>query len=112
MPTTLTDISRITPELRQKANEFVNMSFWATLLREFRQASEPTILDGGPGREPFTQLLAMEIVKRISTRGETPLAEALLKQLGGSRYAVRDLQSPAPLAEAAAALRWRGNTND
>jgi len=104
--------SSISPELRQKANEFVNMAFWGTLLREFRQAGEPTILDGGPGRETFTQLLDMEIVKRISTRGETPLAEALLKQLGGSRYAVRDLQSPAPLAEAAAALRWRGNTND
>jgi len=39
--------SSISPELRQKANEFVNMAFWGTLLREFRQAAEPTILDGG-----------------------------------------------------------------
>jgi Rod binding domain-containing protein len=111
MTTISTGTSQISPELRQKTNEFVNMAFWGTLLREFREASEPTVLDSGPGSGPFTQLLDMEMVKRMSERGESPLADALLKQLGGSRYRVGDMKLPAPLPNAVQTMGLRGNEN-
>jgi Rod binding domain-containing protein len=98
-------------ELRQKANHFVNMAFYGTLLREFRQASEPTILDGGKGSGAFTQMLDMELVDRMSQNGSSPLAEALLKQLGAARYSAQDLNTSASLFDAAQAMELRGDGN-
>jgi hypothetical protein len=68
-------------QLIQKANEFVNQAFWGSMLREFRSGREPTILDGGPGSTTFVRQLDMELLKRVSQKGNTPLAQALLRQL-------------------------------
>ena len=68
-------------QLRQKANEFVNQVFWGTMLREFRQNQQPTIFDGGPGSSTFVKQLDMELLKRISEKGDSPLTRALIKQL-------------------------------
>jgi len=69
--------------LRQKATEFVNQVFYGTMLREFRNAQKPTILDKGPGASSFIRLLDMELISRMSQRGDSSLADALIKQLGG-----------------------------
>lgn len=69
--------------LRQKATEFVNQIFYGTMLREFRNAQKPTILDGGPGSSSFIRLLDMELISRMSQRGDSSMADALIKQLGG-----------------------------
>ncbi len=68
-------------QLVQRANEVVNQVFYGTLLREFREAQEPTIFDKGPGGQTFIRQLDMELVKRISQGGNSPLTEALVKQL-------------------------------
>jgi len=65
-------------ELIQNANLVYNQIFWGTLLREFRETSEPTVLDGGRGGAIFTRQLDQEIIRRMSLRGETtPLAKWL-----------------------------------
>jgi hypothetical protein len=71
--------------LRQKATEFVNQVFYGTLMREFRNAQQPTMFDGGPGGTAFIRQLDMELISRISQRGDSSLADALLRQLGGAR---------------------------
>ncbi|MBN1763974.1 MAG: hypothetical protein JW860_01850 [Sedimentisphaerales bacterium] len=73
-------------QLRQKASEVVNQVFYGTLLREFREAQQPTLLDSGPGVKTFMRQLDMELIHRISQRGDAPLVKALIKQLGGDRY--------------------------
>ena len=67
--------------LVQHANEVVNQVFYGTLLREFREAQEPTIFGKGPGGQTFIRQLDMELIKRISQGGGSPLTEALVKQL-------------------------------
>ncbi|KPK77641.1 MAG: hypothetical protein AMJ79_02555 [Phycisphaerae bacterium SM23_30] len=69
------------PQLVRHANEVVNQFFYGTLLREFREAQEPTIFDRGPGGRTFIRQLDMELIKRISQGGGSPLTEALLQQL-------------------------------
>ena len=72
--------------LVQKANEFVNQVFYGTLLREFREAEEGTIFDNGPGAKTFIRQLDMELIKRMSGRKASGIAEAVARQLGkGSR---------------------------
>ena len=73
-------------QLRQKASEVVNQVFYGTLLREFREAQQPTLLDRGPGAKIFMRQLDMELIHRISQRGDAPLVDALIKQLGGDKY--------------------------
>ena len=72
-------------ELRQRASEFVNQVFYGTLLREFRDAQPPGIFNQGPGAGTFVRQLDMELITRISRGGDSPMTEALLRQLGGGR---------------------------
>jgi Rod binding domain-containing protein len=68
-------------ELVQRANEFVNQTFYGTLLREFREAEKTTLFDNGPGGKTFIRQLDMELVKRMSAGKPSPVAQALVKQL-------------------------------
>jgi hypothetical protein len=68
-------------QLVQKANEFVNQAFYGTLLRNFRDAQKPTLLDQGPGATTFIRQLDNELIKRMSQQGESPVAKALIKKL-------------------------------
>ena len=68
-------------QLSQAASEFVNNVFYGTLLRQFREAQEPGIFDGGRGGKIFERQLDMELIKRISQRGDAPMADAVIKQL-------------------------------
>ena len=70
-----------TNPLIQKANELVNTVFWGTMLREFREASETTMFDGGSAGATFTRQLDLELIKRISERGSSPIADMLAKKL-------------------------------
>ena len=67
--------------LAQKADEFVNQVFYGALLREFRQAQRPTIFDQGPGANTFIRQLDMELIKRMSSSGGSPLARMLCDHL-------------------------------
>ena len=67
--------------LTQKANELVNMVFWGSLMREFRQANPPTLFDGGSSSAAFVRHLDLELIKRISKRGSTPMADAIVSRL-------------------------------
>jgi len=69
------------PQLAQYANEVVNQVFYGTLMREFRNAQPPGMFDQGPGGQAFIRQMDMELVKRMSQGGNSPLAEVLLKQL-------------------------------
>ena len=68
-------------QLSQLSNEFVNQVFWGTMLREFRESSSGTLLDGGPGGSAFIRQLDAELIKRISERSDNSLSQALLRQL-------------------------------
>jgi len=68
-------------QLAQKARELVNQVFWGAMLRDFRQNRPPTIFDGGPGSSTFIRQLDMELLKRISQKGDSPLAQALIQKL-------------------------------
>jgi len=70
-----------TNQLLQKANEVVNTVFWGTMLREFREAGEPSVFNGGSAGATFTRQLDLELIKRISGRGSSPIAEMLVKKL-------------------------------
>jgi len=72
--------------LKVLVNQFVNQVFYGTLLREFRNAQQPTLLDNGPGAQTFLRHLDMELISRISQRGESALSRAVLKQLLGPEY--------------------------
>jgi Rod binding domain-containing protein len=73
-----------TPDtLKTLANQVVNEVFYGTLMREFRNAQNPTLFDQGPGATTFIRQLDSELISRISQRGESPLAKALIRQLGG-----------------------------
>ena len=81
--TAITNITNTTnTQLQQLANEFINMTFWGPMLREFRANQQPTIFGEGPGSGTFVHQLDMEIIRRMSQRGSSPLADALLKELG------------------------------
>ena len=67
-------------QLRKLASEFVNHVFYGSLLREFRDSQQSTILDGGPGGSTFMRQLDMELIGRISKRGDAPMVDALLRQ--------------------------------
>ena len=69
------------PNLQQLANEFINLTFWGPMLREFRANQRPTVYGDGPGSKTFLHQLDQEIIRRISQQGSSPLADALIKQL-------------------------------
>lgn len=76
-------------ELSSVANEFVNTVFYGSLLREFRNAQRPTVLDGGRSNQIFMRMFDTEITKRIGGSGiggsgSSDLADAIVKQLGGN----------------------------
>lgn len=79
-PVTVPGVKPQQPDLRKLASEFVNHVFYGSLLREFRDSQQSTILDGGPGGSTFMRQLDMELIGRISKRGDAPLVDALLRQ--------------------------------
>ena len=81
------------PDLVHAANEFVNQVFLGTMLREFRNAQQPTIVDGGSGRGTFARQLDLELIKRISQGGQSPVVSAVLRQLVKQPSAVRQLRA-------------------
>ena len=76
--------SNTNPQLIQAANEFVNQAFYGTLLREFRAAQHNPYFDNGPGGKIFMEQLDTEIIRRMSQRESSPLAQALIDQLGSN----------------------------
>ena len=70
-------------QMRQLANEFVNATFWVPMLREFRESQRSSLFGDGPGATTFVQQLDRELITRMSQKGSSPLAESLLRQLGG-----------------------------
>lgn len=71
-------------ELQALANRFVNQTFYGTLLRNLRESSQGTVMDSGPGSMTFIRQLDQELIKRISERGDSPVAAALVRKLGRS----------------------------
>ena len=78
-------------QLREKASELVNNVFYGTLLRQFRDAAEPVLLGNGPGGDAFQRQMDMELIKRISQRGDAPLVDAIMKQIAGDSKTARTL---------------------
>jgi len=74
-------VNNYSSQLAQRANEVVNQVFYGTLLREFRESQPPSMFNQGPGATTFIRQLDMELVKRMSRRGDSPLAQALIRQL-------------------------------
>ena len=68
-------------ELNRTASEFVNNIFYGTLLRQFRDAQKPSIFGQGPGGATFLRMLDTELIKRMSQRGVSPVAEAVSNHL-------------------------------
>lgn len=86
------------PELVSAANEFVNNVFYGTLLRQFRDAQKPTILDSGSGGSAFRRMLDGELIKRMSRRGTSSVAMPLV------RYLSKNQNRTAALTKAGAEL--------
>jgi len=105
-------------EMQALANQFVNQTFYGALLREMRESSQGTVLDSGPGNTAFMRQLDQELVKRISERGDSPIATALCRQLGGGSKLAQGLEAQTASLEALEAARggrWRllmGGTGD
>ncbi len=81
-------------EIVAKANELVDQLFYGTLLREFHNSQQPTMLDSGPGAMTFIRQLDMELVKKMSLQGvadskrvveSNALVRALVKELYGKK---------------------------
>ena len=88
-------------KLKKLTNQFVNQVFYGTLLREFRNAQQPTILDGGFGASAFTRQLDIHLIERLSQQGDSPVAQALRKQLEDKVYQMSDNgnNKPVPFTE-------------
>ncbi|MCF7957281.1 MAG: hypothetical protein K9M57_02400 [Phycisphaerae bacterium] len=78
--------------LREKASELVNNVFYGTLLRQFRDAQEPVLFGHGPGGDAFSRQMDMELIKRISQRGDAPLVDAIMKQITGDSNAEQTMK--------------------
>jgi Rod binding domain-containing protein len=69
--------------LRQHASRFVNVTFLSVLMRAMRKTVHRTgLLDGGRGEEIFRQQLDTVLIDRMSDRIATPLADAIVRQVG------------------------------
>jgi len=96
MTITAVDNNRNT-QLVQKANEFVNQVFFGTLLREFRESQQPTLLDRGLGSSAFIRQLDQELISRISQVDKpSAVTKALLRQLdkNGLGKLVKNIPQP------------------
>ena len=93
-------------QLRQKVSEVVNQTFYGTLMRQFCDSQQPGLLDNGPGGTTFIRQLDLELISRISRRGDAPLTEALVKQLRGKINPTHDL----PDAKAVAGYQYLPKT--
>jgi len=85
------------PQLVQKANEFVHQVFFGTLLREFRESQQPSLLDGSLGSSAFIRQLDQELISRISqTDKPSAVTKALLRQLDKTSMAKlgKDVSQP------------------
>ncbi len=81
----LADTSDKDEQLRQAASEFINMTFYGTLMREFRESQDSSPWTGGPGGRAFTRQLDTEMIHRMSERADAPLVDAVIRQLTGDR---------------------------
>lgn len=75
--------------LRQKANELVNQAFYGPLLQEMRQEQNNPLFGNGPGAQVFLRQLDQALIERMSGRGGTPLAEAIVRKLCNQESGVR-----------------------
>ena len=71
-------------------DEFVGLSFFGTLMRQFRESQDmDTPFHGGAGEKIFTGQLDAEITQRIGQRVQSQLGEAIYRQLSGKDAAGR-----------------------
>lgn len=87
-------------ELREKVGEFVGQIFYGTLLRQMQESKlKGEYFHGGRGEEVFKAQLGMELARRMGRAPDDPIAgklyEALQRQRGSSRPAVKSEEEPA-----------------
>jgi len=97
--------------LMKTAGEFVNQAFYGTLMREVRNAQEPTLFDRGPGGMTFIRQLDQELVNRIGRRGEPGLVDAVVRYLSRPEKAGERVPSVGPAAADVAAVYSRDRMN-
>jgi hypothetical protein len=72
-------------QLRRQVSEVVNNVFYGTLLRQLRESQRSDILDKGPGGTTFIRQLDLELIKRISQRGDAPMVDTIMKKITGTK---------------------------
>ena len=69
--------------LKEKAAELVSNVFYGTLMKEFRAGSEDSLFSGGFAGQAFQQQLDSVYIDQLSRQTNNPIADALVRQLGG-----------------------------
>lgn len=101
------NITHNNAKMVRAANEFVNNVFYGTLLRQFRDAQQPTMFDKGPGGTTFLRMLDTELIKRMSQRGASPVAKSVINQLSKAQNPTRILPNAKKYFDAASAAALR-----
>ncbi len=70
--------------LKEKAAELVSNVFYGTLMKEFRASSEDSLFSGGFAGQAFQQQLDNVFIGNLSKQTNNPIADALVRQLGGT----------------------------
>ena len=79
----------INPKLIGAANEFVNIVYYGTMMREFRRSQGEGLFGNTPGGKIFMEQLDAELIKRIgSNRRVSPLAKVLVERFSGKGTAM------------------------
>lgn len=69
--------------LREAARDVVNVTFLSVLMKALRQTQgDDGLLHGGPGERVFRQQLDVVLIDRMSRSLSTPLADAIVRQVG------------------------------
>ena len=84
-------------ELRTVVDEFVGISFFGTLMRQFRESQDTSSpFHGGQGEKIFAGQLDAELTQRIGRRFKSGLGDAIYRQLSGKKGAAK---RRAPIAQ-------------
>lgn len=67
--------------LREAANEFVNVLFYGTLMKEFREGQQNELFGNSTGSRIFQRQLDMELIRGMNAQQPSALAEALMQSL-------------------------------
>ena len=90
IPASPSSLRTTNSELRTVVDEFVGLSFFGTLMRQFRQSQDMNSpFHGGQGEKIFAAQLDAEFAQRIGQRFQSTLGETMYRQLSQKKAKAR-----------------------